>query len=200
MTKNFYIVAILILFIIKVNAQSDTIQANIPTGVEKSIFNIQTGILGLWGSNEARLGRNFALRTELGMDTYVSEDIFTGNSNKIVQIRPTINIEPRWYYNFDKRALKGGNTANNGVNFLSLAVNYLPDWFKISNNQNYQISNDVLIVARWVLRRNIGKSNFNYEVGTGFGHRFRFTNRYGYSNTSYDSYLDVYTRIGYTFK
>ena len=38
------------------------------TSVEKSTFGIQTGVLGIWAYNEARLSNSIALRTEIGFD------------------------------------------------------------------------------------------------------------------------------------
>ncbi|MGQ3085955.1 MAG: hypothetical protein ACT6RA_02290, partial [Flavobacterium sp.] len=39
--------------------------------VERSIFTIQTGTVGVWVSNEMRLADKFALRTEAGLDLWV---------------------------------------------------------------------------------------------------------------------------------
>jgi len=114
-------------------------------------------------------------------------------------MRPIINIEPRWYYNLDVRAAKGSNTNNNAGNFVAVAVNYMPDWFNITNNSGYRTYNELSIIPRWAIRRNIGNSNFNYEAGAGIEHRLRFVMTKNYSSTSYDSYLDVYARIGYAF-
>lgn len=44
--------------------------------VEKSIFGLQTGVLGLWAYNEARLSKSIALRTELGLDFGIWETTF----------------------------------------------------------------------------------------------------------------------------
>lgn len=34
--------------------------------VEKSVFGIQTGFLGIWGHNETKLTNQIALRSEIG--------------------------------------------------------------------------------------------------------------------------------------
>ena len=34
--------------------------------VEKTVFGIQTGFLGIWGHNESKLSNTIALRSELG--------------------------------------------------------------------------------------------------------------------------------------
>lgn len=45
----------------KITAQS--------ASVEKSIWGIQTGILGIWANNEHGLSKTIALRTEIGFDS-----------------------------------------------------------------------------------------------------------------------------------
>mgnify|MGYP003668620850 CR=1 FL=1 len=47
-----------------IQAQTKTQSAS----VEKSVFSIQTGFLGLWVNHEAKLTNKIALRTELGLD------------------------------------------------------------------------------------------------------------------------------------
>ncbi|MBY8962959.1 hypothetical protein KJK34_09380 [Flavobacterium sp. D11R37] len=44
---------------------------------EKSLFNVQVGAVGIWGSHEARLGNRFALRTEVGFDLWVYDTWYT---------------------------------------------------------------------------------------------------------------------------
>ena len=56
------------------------------------------------------------------------------------------------------------------------------------------------IIPKWGLRRNIAKSNLNFEVGVGFGYRFYFLKQYGYSKNDGETALDLHLRIGYTFK
>lgn len=60
--KNLTIL-LLVLFSFKSIAQAQPLPS-----VEKSIFGVQTGILGLWVHNESRLTNSIALRTEVGLD------------------------------------------------------------------------------------------------------------------------------------
>lgn len=73
------------------------------TGVEKDIYNLQTGFLGIWINNEHRLLNQISLRTEIGFDGG-----FRGCSDctTTYAIVPVINLEPRWYYNINKRNIK----------------------------------------------------------------------------------------------
>ena len=50
-------------------------------GVEKSVFGIQTGFLGIWGHNESRLNSAFALRSEIGFDSGIWGGDFYVSSN-----------------------------------------------------------------------------------------------------------------------
>ena len=160
------------------------------SGVEKSIFNIQTGFLGAWINNEYRLSNQIALRSEIGLDLG-----FQGCSdcNTIYGFTPVISLEPRWYYNINKRNSKNRG-SNNSANFLALDVNFHPDLFVISNDDNAFVQNQIAFIPKWGIRRSIGKSNFNYEAGIGIGPRF-----YLDSNES-DTTVDLHLRIGYTFK
>ncbi len=185
MNKNFVFLFLMVLNLQYVKGQN--------ASVEKNIFNVQTGILGIWASNENKLGNDFALRTEIGLDLgyYISYNL----ENKYV-LAPIVLVEPRWYYNLESRLNKGKHIKNNSGNFLGLKVKYIPDWFVISDFDNYSVANQVSIIPRWGIRRAIGKSNFNYEIATGLGYKYVFL-----KNTDNDLrlVLDVHLRIGYTF-
>lgn len=161
--------------------------------VEKSNFNIQTGFLGLWINNEFKLSNSVALRTELGLET----GLFGGDyyDKTGVLLIPTLNVEPRWYYNIAKRANKSKSIKNNSANFITPAISYHPDWFVISNYDNINVIEQVSIIPKWGMRRNIGQSNFNYELGAGLGYRAVFL----HTKTKSEAALDLHVRIGYNF-
>lgn len=165
--------------------------------IEKSFFNLQTGVLGTWINNETRIAKNVALRTEIGFDA----GIFGGevNNNSGLFLAPVISLEPRWYYNINKRANKNKNTLNNSANFITPLISYHPDWFVISNN-NVSVFNQVSIIPKWGIRRSIAETNFNLEAGIGIGYRYYFKKQYGYLKNDSEIALDLHFRIGYTFK
>lgn len=162
--------------------------------VEKSTFNAQVGTFGFWVGNESRLGNQFTLKSEIGLE-------FFGNINddgiNFAGLSPGITIEPRWYYNLEKRGKKGRNIQKNGGNFLAFTVRYNPDLFVISNTDLY-VPNQLSIIPKWGIKRNFGKSNFNYEASAGLGYNFVVDNNY-YDKEG-DLLLDLIFRIGYTFK
>lgn len=160
-------------------------------GVEKSILTIQMGFLGVWINHESRLSNQIALRSELGFDGGVRGGDLVGKT--IYALTPKLGLEPRWYYNIVKREAKGRYITNNSANFLTLGINYYPDWFVISNRDNVSISNQMTIIPKWGICRSISKSNFNYELGIGLGKRYYFEAQ------EWETAADLHLRIGYTF-
>ncbi|WP_202701829.1 hypothetical protein [Flavobacterium sp. UGB4466] len=160
------------------------------TRVEKDIYNLQTGFLGIWFNHEHRLLNQISLRTEIGFDMG-----FRGCSDctTTYAIAPVINLEPRWYYNINKRTAKNQQT-NNSANFITLQIHCYPNWFVISNHDNVFVSNQIALIPKWGIRRNIGNTNFNYEAGIGIGRKFYLDENFS------DTTADLHLRIGYTFK
>src|SRR6187399_3722739 len=132
--------------------------------VEKSVFGIQTGFLGIWAHNESRLSNTIAMRSELGFDSGIwGGDFYDGTG---FLLTPVLTLEPRFYYNLNKRNSKSKIVTNNSGNFISLKTSFSPDWFVISNYEYSSLINQILIIPTWGIRRNLG-THFNYEAGVG---------------------------------
>lgn len=174
-------VLLLILFSVFLFAQNDIINRK-EASVEKSVFNIQTGILGFWGSNELKLSKEFVLRTEVG----VSPLIF-GQNNTGWQ--PIVRLEPRVYHNLNNRVEKDKYIEKNSGNFFGLAFNYRPNSVIFSKNK--EAIESFSIIPKWGIRRVI--NHFNYELGAGLGYRKETKIKENYAE------IDVHIRIGYTF-
>lgn len=161
------------------------------TGIEKSIYAIETGFLGAWVNNEYRLSYEISLKSEIGLITG-----FRGctGCKTLYVLAPEITIEPRWYYNIENRSTKGRIIKNNSSNFVTLGVNYIPDWFVISNEANTSIESQISIIPKWGIKRILFNSNFNYELGIGIGKKYFF------DSNQWDTTADLLIRIGYTFK
>lgn len=164
--------------------------------VENSIFGIQTGFLGIWANNELKLSNQFALRSEIGLDAGIwGGDYYPKNGYAFT---PVITLEPRWYYNLNKRVKKKRSISKNSGNFIALKTSYHPDWFVISNYDNVTIVSDISIIPTWGIRRMIG-SHFNYEAGFGIGYVYFFAKNVGYLENKSDAAVNLHLRIGYTF-
>lgn len=193
--KKFYTALVAIMAFGFMNAQETS------ASVEKSIFSIQTGTLGIWVSHEARLANQWALRTEVGLDMW-SYEIYRNYSLAEREtgsfLAPSINFEPRWYYNLEKRADQGKHTDNNSANFLTVSVKYSPDLFKIGGPDELSVPGQMSFIPKWGMRRAIAKSNFNYEIGGGLGYIWYMSDKNNLKNSS-DVMIDIHLRIGYTF-
>jgi hypothetical protein len=181
---------ILSFFIFSLNVNSQT------TSVEQSTYGIQSGILGLWLHNETALSNQIALRSELGFDT----GLFAGSYYDKVGflLAPVITLEPRWYYNLNKRQRKSRRTDGNSGNFLSLKTSYHPDWFVISNYENIRVISDISIIPTWGIRRHLG-DHFTYETGIGLGYKYTFAKEAGYLENEGDAAINLHLRLGYRF-
>ena len=166
------------------------------TSVEESTFGIQTGLLGIWVHNEAKLSNQIALRTELGLDT----GIYGSDANDIdgFLLAPAITLEPRWYYNLNKRESKSRRIDGNSGNFISVKITYHPDWFIISNEDNINLITDISIVPTWGIRRHVG-NHFTYETGIGIGYVHYFKEDNVILLYESDVAVNLHLRIGYRF-
>jgi hypothetical protein len=166
------------------------------TSVEKSIFGVQTGLLGIWIHNESRLTNEISLRSELGFDSGIFGGSFYNKTGFIMT--PVITAEPRWYYNLEKRVSKSKNIKNNSGDFIGMKISYNPDWFVISNYDNLKVVNQVSIIPKWGIRRVYGE-HFSFEAGFGVGYRYIFAKSAGYLENESEVALDLHLRIGYNF-
>jgi hypothetical protein len=178
--------------VLMANAQttnSGNLTSTSKASVEKSIFEIQTGFLGIWISNEVRLSNAIALRSELGFAAQINGAGFL--------LTPMVTLEPRWYYNLKRRKAKSRRIDGNSGNFISLQTSYFPGGLAISSYGNINIKPMLTISSLWGIKRNIG-NHFNYEVAVGPGYTYRFPDKYGYGESD-DYSLNIFLRIGYRF-
>ncbi len=166
--------------------------------VEKNMWGVQIGIPPLSLYQESRLTNTIALRTELTMG-FAYE--YSMGESKWAFI-PTVSLEPRFYYNLQKRASKGKQTTGNSGNFISLNGGYTPGLAIKSSNADIDAS--VHIIPTWGFRRNIGTS-FNYDIAFGIGYRATFeeyTPYYGTETihkTTHGVAYSIRFGIGYKF-
>jgi len=164
------------------------------TSVEKSIFGIQTGVLGVWAYNETKLSNTIALRTEIGFDFGIWETTYYDSP---FLLTPVIVVEPRFYYNLKKRSKNSKRIDGNSGNFIALKTSYHPEW-ALFNSDDAPVVSDFSIIPTWGIRRNLGK-HFNYEAGLGAGFSYTFAKRAGYLENKSEMELNMHLRIGYRF-
>jgi hypothetical protein len=164
--------------------------------VEKSVINVQIGAIGFWGNYEARLGNKWALRAEAGFDTWWYDSAKDGSGSVLV---PSINIEPRYYYNIGRRHERGKNTSKNSANFVTVSLEYYPDAFVLGNLPSYlYVPNQLHIIPKWGIRRMIGQ-HFSYEAGAGIGYQTFLSSDPQDLKQQSNVAVDIHLRLGYTF-
>jgi len=179
--KSIIIMTICLFLALNTTAQEEA-------SVEKSIFGIQAGIMGIWANNEKKLSNTIALRSEIGFEMTGG----TINDRKDAPIIPLVlTVEPRYYYDIKKRHSKGLRIDNNSATFISVKISYHADWLMLSGKQ----PGNIQIMPTYAGRGCIGK-HFNYEVGGGIGYQYTFTSIEKQKN---DWSFNIVLRIGYTF-
>lgn len=180
------------------NAQETTTPMPQEFSVERSIFGIQTGLVGIWGYNEYRLANQISLRTEVGIDLITIKRTSSIGDEKINYLAaPNLSFEPRWYYNLKKRAADGKSIAGNSGNIFSLRTLYFPDAFLIGNNDGVNLPHQLAVIPKWGIRR-IYYENISFETGIGVGPVFTV----GDNDENFKErnvYFDLSLRIGYHF-
>ncbi|MGE0088535.1 MAG: hypothetical protein AB7S50_03565 [Bacteroidales bacterium] len=139
--------------------------------VEKSIFEIQTGFLGVWTYNEIKFTNRISLRSEIGN----SSRLWGGSyfDNKGFLMTPIFTVEPILYYNLESRNINFKQIDHNSGNFLLLKFSYQPYWLELSEQDNNPEINAFSIIPTWSLSRLIGQ-HLCYEAGWGIGYRRLF--------------------------
>ena len=189
MKRAFIILLVLFLFCPLVKSQ-------ITSSVEESIFNIQTGLLGVWVNHEQRLTNQITLRSEIGFDGQLWGGSIYQDTNFAFQ--PIFSLETRWYSNIAKRQLKGKTTDNNSANFKGLQISYRPDLFVISSLDNAIVIPDLFIAPTIGLRRPLLKV-LNFEAGCALGWQMIYYRNAGFGNNTGGLAFKGNLRIGYTF-
>ncbi|OYQ44801.1 hypothetical protein [Flavobacterium aurantiibacter] len=94
---------------------------------QKTLFQVQTGFLGMWVGAEFPVTKNFILRAEAGLDAGFFGGI--SNDDNGFVLAPVFTTEPRYYYNFGKRTEKGKQTRNILETFLESKARFIPIGF-----------------------------------------------------------------------
>ncbi|WP_109829310.1 hypothetical protein [Reichenbachiella versicolor] len=167
---------LLLLSFQKLHAQEATI--------EKSITGINVGLSGLSLSQEKRFTPTFSLRLEAGTGYARMQ-----GSNVWY---PYFAIQPRWYYNLEKRVSKTKNIRSNSGNFISTVVFYEPESVQKINNGTIR-SGFIFLGPVWGMRRQVGKRfSFEFSLGAGWYRRFNED-----PENVFGQYIDL--NFGYNF-
>ncbi|MEK6481126.1 hypothetical protein WJR50_26525 [Catalinimonas sp. 4WD22] len=158
--KRLSILTFTLLFSQILFAQSST------ESLEKHLTSVDVGFLGAWINHERQIGEQFTLNANLGFDG----GLYGGGGEFNYLFVPSISVEPRFYYNFNKRVSKGKRTMNNSANYLTIATTFFPKLIEITNDRNNgrEIITRATFIPEWGIRRSIG-NRFKFDFAVGYG-------------------------------
>ncbi|MDD3738172.1 MAG: hypothetical protein PHP31_02620 [Lentimicrobiaceae bacterium] len=157
---------------------------NISAQSTESYNTFRISPLGLSYAYEMKMKQKSTLIYELGASIG-----YLKNNEVNFHVTPYVNIEPRYYYNIDKRNLKNKKTMLNSANYIS--TSFIATYSQMSKDDK---SLNIGILPKWGLRRPISNVFFyGADVGGLFYYDF-----YDKDNKFRVSpYLNV--KIGVTF-
>lgn len=114
---------------------------------------------------EIPTGDNSTFSTGLGIGYGGSYPDLSGSGNGFrYLIAPFLDLQEKWFYNFDKRLAKGKSIGNNSGNFVSARM--LVRGNTIESNFSRTSNFDFAIGPTWGIQRNYGNFHLLFDVGT----------------------------------
>jgi len=165
--------------------------------VEDTVEGIQIGLLGVWVHGEKGVSKSIVIRGEAGLDFGALINSVSDDISGFIAV-PVLTIEPRWYYNLNKRQEKSRRIDGNSGNFLSVKNSFHPDIVLFAQEDNISFISDLSIIPTWGIRRSIG-DHFNFETGIGLGYVFYFPPRDVILRDKSELILNLHLRFGYRF-
>jgi hypothetical protein len=152
---------------------------------------IDVGIIGAGYTYEYAFANHYTVNAGTGITgsvTYTSSGWYDGNKWRY-SLHPYISVEPRYYYNLQKRVRKGKSIDGNTGLFLAVQCNYI---FKpIAKHNVYDDVSGFAVAPYWGLRRVWWEHLlFEFHAGLAFG-----WNNYNDSNVG----IVLGLRLGYKF-
>jgi hypothetical protein len=137
----------------------------------KDLHQVNLTWLGVSYSYEWPFSDQWVLKNQLLFSGAFGSGYLFSENRLWYLVIPSVQLEPRYYYNFHKRVNRGQKTINNSANFISIAIsNHFPAMLK----NHAESVNEFSIVPKWGMKRTIGKHLiFEFAVGAG-----GYVNRY----------------------
>lgn len=93
-----------------------------------------------------------------------------GAANKLDYILTTIfSLEPRYYYNVERRISKNKKIINNSANFFALNLVLIPDIGTTTNRDGLGVDKSFALIPKYGFRRMLtDRLNFHFAIGIGY--------------------------------
>lgn len=112
---------------------------------------------------EVALGSKTTLSINPGLDINFSYSSLYGTS---FLLRPFLDVQGRYYYNFERRISDGKNVTNNSANFVGVSVLGITP--SIVDSENVETTNALVIGPVWGIQRTY-KDGINLRLNLGLG-------------------------------
>lgn len=182
MKKQIFTVFLLGLSLLAFSQDNETV-------LKKDIISADIGLLSIWLNYERHLDGLFTLKSALGLGFGFEKGAYIDGTNYF--FTPIVIVEPRYYYNFNRRVERGKKTSYNASNYFALTAGYFFKPFVISNSPYGEYQSGASLIPKWGIKRTIGRRwNFEFAFGVGLSFsKVKTTAGYG---------LDL--RFGYNIK
>jgi hypothetical protein len=152
-----------------------TSKAQDSVSVERSLIGPSVNPFGsLSFDYEVKLSTEWTLLSNIGFSYDYDKENNRSNS-KGYSLRPFLGIEPRWYYNLDRRTRLSKNTKFNTGNYWSVDMKLYPKSLLVTNQSNYSVENVVYLLPSYGIRRTLYKNlYFDGSLYAGYSYVFNY--------------------------
>ena len=127
----------------------------------QSLHHVDVFLIGASYNYEHAFGSNFTLSPSYSVIPGVYTYYIGGNQNSKWghALYQSLSLDTRWYTNVNKRVKRGKSVENNSANFVSLLVEYIPEF----SNMKYST---YAITPRWGFRSSFNQHFFmEFAIG-----------------------------------
>jgi hypothetical protein len=137
-------------------------------------LSFKVGAIGGWVSYEQPISNKLLVHLEFGQEFGFYKNILNSKTQFIAT--NTLSLEPRYYYNREKRKEQGKSIAINTGNYLALELQRIPDWMTYSSDDNVNISKATSIIPKIGMKRRITEFS-TFELAGGIGYQWNDNTR-----------------------
>ncbi len=117
---------------------------------------------------ERKIAEEFTFEAgiDFSFDMYY-DDASVFDDNALV-VNPTIHLEPRYYYNLERRYRRGKNVSNNSASYIGIYSELTLNPLIEENNGYFPVYDRFKIGPAWGLQRNLGRRGYwNFNLASG---------------------------------
>lgn len=160
----------LFIFMLMVVNFASYAQRDVPTTEPEKLENlhlIKGSLLGVGYSYEHALNSKWTISGNVDLGNNLALSVSGAGNYFYWGLSPNLNLEARYYYNYQKRQLKGKKVKHNSANYLSASaywftgsIDVVKSGYYVFRDYNYSFQ------AKWGFRRALGE-HFTFDLSLG---------------------------------